>query len=73
VIQFVNKLNQRTTFDQFIAHLILDMSEEMKEIVDIDLFISQDVPERTSQSCLIPEQRLQSYFVDLFEAVSINI
>ena len=73
VIQFVDKFDQRTTFDELIAHLILDVSEEMEEIVDIDLFIPQNVPERASQGCFIPEQRLERYFVDLFEAVPIHI
>lgn len=73
VIQFVDKLDQRTTFDEFIAHLILDVSEEMEKIVNIDLFIPQNVPERASQGGFIPEQRLQGYFIDLFEAVTIHI
>lgn len=73
VIQFVDKLDQRTTLDEFIAHLILDVCEEMEKIVDIDLFIPQNVPERASQGGFIPEQRLQGYFIDLFEAVTIHI
>jgi hypothetical protein len=73
VIQLVDKLDQRSTFDEFIAHLILDVSEQMEEIVYIDLLIPQNIPQRTSQGRFIPEQRLQGYFVYLLETLTIHV
>ena len=69
----IDELKQRTWFEQFVADLILDEGQEVKEVSVVDLGVAQNIPEGIGEGGFNFEQGLQTDFVDLFEGVPIDI
>jgi hypothetical protein len=51
VIDLIHKFDQRSFFQELVAHLIFDMRDEMKEIIGIYLWITENVPEEIGERC----------------------
>ena len=51
VIDLVHIFDQRSFFQELVAHLIFDMRDEMKEIIGIYLWITENVPEEIGERC----------------------
>lgn len=73
VIDLVYKLDQRTLFEKLVAHLVLDMSDEVKEVISVDLGVAEDIPQEVCERSFDLQQRLEGHLVDLLETIPINI
>lgn len=73
VVDLVDEFDQRARLEQFVAHLVFDVGEEVEEVVSVYFWVAEDVPEDVSERGLGLQQRLKGNLVDLFEAVAVDI
>ena len=51
MIDLINKFDQRSFFQKLVAHLVFYMRDEMKKIIGIYLWITENVPEEIGKRC----------------------
>jgi len=73
VIDFVDEFEQRPTFEQFVAQLILDVSEHFKKLSISYSWVAKYISQRISERGFEFQQWFQSHFIDVFETVPIQI
>lgn len=73
IIEFIHKFEERTSLEELIADLVLDIGDHLKELGVVDLWVSHDVAERVGQGGLKLQERLEGHLVDVFETITVEI
>ena len=72
-IKLIKKFKERTFFENFIAVLILNMSQHLEKLKIFNLRISYDIPKCVSESGFNFQERLKSYLVDFLKTLAIEM
>lgn len=57
VVDLVDELDQRAHLEEFVAHLVLDVGEEVEEVIGVYFWVAEDVPEYVGERCLCLQKR----------------
>ena len=57
VVQFIHKFEQRSSLEELVADLVLNVGDHLEELGVVYLRVAHDVAERVRQGCLELQQR----------------